>query len=340
MAALLLPGYRPSSLFGFADAVAMANDFIDERVSELPAGLDHIVGRLGIDFLDASGAGPISAVRGFGDGRYTALEPGEDDYDLVFLPDFRAVNPCELERTLTQAEGLCDWLKARHADGAKIAANGSGVFLLAHTGLLDHRTATVTPAASAQFRRLFPRVALDTSRQVTEADRLFCAASLGGNLQLACRLLLDVASQNIAVMTARQLFGHARQDITPTSPVAIADGTEDEFAARVQNWLAQNYARRVTIASLAKAMAVSPRTLIRRCKASLGMMPGEYVRKLRIETAKQFLWLTDLPVEQIPAVVGYQDVGSFKRVFHRATGQSMGQFRATVRADPPAGQRN
>jgi len=79
-------------------------------------------------------------------------------------------------------------------------------------------------------------------------------------------------------------------------------------------------------ASLAAALATSPRSLHRQLKeegASLQQLKDE----VRGERARELLHRSDKPVKQVAAAAGFRNEKSFIRAFRQWTGQSPGEFR-------------
>lgn len=68
--------------------------------------------------------------------------------------------------------------------------------------------------------------------------------------------------------------------------------------------------------------------LIGRFKAETGFTPIDYLIRLRMSRAKQFLSNTDLPISVIAAKVGYEDIYYFSNAFHKACGCSPTVYRA------------
>ncbi len=62
----------------------------------------------------------------------------------------------------------------------------------------------------------------------------------------------------------------------------------------------------------------------------LGVQPGQFLRDLRIQRAKQLLAGSDLKQETVALMSGYERVNSFWVAFRKATGLSPEQFRKRV----------
>ncbi len=88
--------------------------------------------------------------------------------DWVIVPALKTATPELLLPSLARPDvkqaksQLLKW----HAEGARIAASCIGTFLLAETGLLDHREATTTWWLAPLFRQRYPNVLLDESRML------------------------------------------------------------------------------------------------------------------------------------------------------------------------------
>jgi len=53
----------------------------------------------------------------------------------------------------------------------------------------------------------------------------------------------------------------------------------------------------------------------------------DYLHALRVVHARVLLETTYLPVEQVAQACGYQDVGTFRRLFSRLTGERPADYR-------------
>lgn len=92
-------------------------------------------------------------------------------------------------------------------------------------------------------------------------------------------------------------------------------------------YLHASYAEPVTVRELARMEFMSEsryRTLFR---AATGRSPTEYLATLRLRAACELLELTDMPVGEVSAAVGYADARYFSRLFRRAHGMPPGDYR-------------
>ena len=77
---------------------------------------------------------------------------------------------------------------------------------------------------------------------------------------------------------------------------------------------------------------MSVRTFNRRFKAALGKTPVDYLQGLRLGAARDLLQQTNLSLQEICALCGYQEVSYFTRLFRQYFQTTPGKYRETVRA--------
>jgi len=81
----------------------------------------------------------------------------------------------------------------------------------------------------------------------------------------------------------------------------------------------------------AGALAVSPRTLQRRCEAVLGKSPLSYFQDLRVERAQSLLHGSGLDVEAIAREVGYDNGATLRALLRERLGRGVRDLRADLR---------
>jgi transcriptional regulator GlxA family with amidase domain len=102
---------------------------------------------------------------------------------------------------------------------------------------------------------------------------------------------------------------------------------KDAAIADCQAWIAENYEVENPVEQMARRSGLNPRTFARRFQAETGYTPMEYVQALRIEEAKQELERDRRSIEEVAALVGYEDDASFRRIFKRRVGLSPAAYR-------------
>lgn len=212
------------------------------------------------------------------------------------------VVPGDREQPLDPQPAITHALRAAAARGARLVATGSGTFVLAAAGLLTGRRATTRPDLADDLRRRFPRVRVDAfAPTVTDGSIRTCA---GG-------------------ASTAELFRELVRGDDGSRP-------SDELTDVIE-WATARLAQPLSLADLARAAHVSPRTLARRFEAALGTSPMQWLLAQRIRRAQHLLDTTCEPVERIARMTGFGSTSNFRLQFTRATGESPQAYRRTAR---------
>lgn len=105
-----------------------------------------------------------------------------------------------------------------------------------------------------------------------------------------------------------------------------------ESVLRAQNFLEENFTRRITLAEAAAEAFVSPCRLAHLFKRYTGTTVGGMIASLRLQRATELLATTDEKVISIAVSCGFTDAQMLKRLMREIFGMSPTQYRATVRA--------
>ncbi len=110
------------------------------------------------------------------------------------------------------------------------------------------------------------------------------------------------------------------------------DGETFVRLCRSRDFLAAALDQPLRLADAAKEACLSPFHYHRTFSRVFGETPHDFLRRLRIERAKQLLASTDDPVTEVCLAVGYESLGSFSAMFHSAAGFSPSAYRRSVRS--------
>jgi two-component system, response regulator YesN len=102
------------------------------------------------------------------------------------------------------------------------------------------------------------------------------------------------------------------------------------YAQTAREILLNNYRHKITIVDLATKVGVGEKTLQRAFKSEFNMGIYEFVLKVRMEKAEEYLLSRNKSVKQIAWLVGYKRQSSFTKRFMKKYGVSPSEWAATM----------
>jgi AraC family transcriptional regulator len=154
----------------------------------------------------------------------------------------------------------------------------------------------------------------------------------GGGLELLARKLykefvqMDDASALIIEGLMLEMVGE------------VSRYSANEASNHPPHWLRQardllraRFTEHLTLAEIAKTVAVHPVHLAQMFHKSYCCTVGDYVRQLRIEYACHELATSEAPIVDIALAAGFCDQSHFTRTFKRSTGVAPSQYRESLR---------
>jgi len=226
-----------------------------------------------------------------------------------------------IERILEKNPEIVPWLCHHYENGAHVASICTGAFLLAETGLLNGKSATLHWGFTDMFSKRYPQVELDHDRMFIDHGRLYCSAGVSAGLDLTLYLVEKFCGRRAAVASAKTMvldMGRERQ--TPYESFLAPMDHGDPLIAKAQKWMEQHQTEQIDYERLARKFRISRRSLERRFKQAVGVTPLGYLQKLRVEFAKHLLEEGTQTFNEITYQVGYEDIAFFRKIFFRLTG--------------------
>jgi AraC-like DNA-binding protein len=102
--------------------------------------------------------------------------------------------------------------------------------------------------------------------------------------------------------------------------------------SRTREFIAENFARPLTLDDLAREADYSPFHLHRLFVEAYGETPNDFLRRTRLTEAKRLLARSQISVLEACAESGYQSPTTFSRLFAREFGAPPTAFRRVVQA--------
>jgi transcriptional regulator GlxA family with amidase domain len=304
----------PAGLFAFADLLLGANSRSGKKLFE-PVWV-------------ARGEAPVACAHGM------TLRPqelvGSGSLAALLVPGFWADSYAQVERTAERLQPLVESL-SRLRTRVALWSYCTGVFLLARASALDGQAATATWWLAGDLERRFP--AVDWRFQQTcvtdthNHGRIITASGVNGHLPIA-QAVIEKRLSKIAYADIRRLMVLPRPE--PALPVfqSVHLVRQPGAVLRKLHLAAEQMAFSLaTNERLARALAMSPRTLARKVKEATGHTVAQHVRLIKLNQASEkLLWTADR-VARIGEELGFSDESSFRRVFRRVTGYTPTAYR-------------
>jgi transcriptional regulator GlxA family with amidase domain len=228
---------------------------------------------------------------------------------------------------------LTGWIRRNAPASPRLASVCTGAFLLAAAGLLAGRRATTHWSYCAALAAEYPEVTVDPDpifiRDTTGDREIITSAGVTAGIDLALALVEEDLGRDIALAVARGLVVFLRRpgNQSQFSANLVAQTATRDPLRDVQQWIAEHPEADLSVETLATRARLSPRHFARAFAAETGVTPGQYVDRVRVETARRHLEDTARGVEEISRACGYGTPEAMRRAFIRSLGVSPAEYR-------------
>ena len=318
VAILAYSGCSGAQVLGLHDSLLLANRVSSEVLGRAAAFDVRVVGVAGRS-VNAAGGIRLGVERTF-------AHP-----DLLIVPGF-ALNGQEIDDTLTGLAAQVRFIAEAFRRGIPIAGVCVGAFLLGAAQLLDGRRATTAWMFAPELARRHPSANVDPCAILVEDSGIITTGGFSVAFDLAAHLIRVAQGEELATAFGKfAMLDVRRHSQVPFTDVPLLAQASGAFSNAVKQWLEKRLQEPYHLGRLARAFAVSPRTLLRRFQAETGESPLSFLQRARIEAAKGLLAATTLSVAAITEDVGYANVSTFVRLFGRHVGSSPSKYREQAR---------
>jgi transcriptional regulator GlxA family with amidase domain len=231
---------------------------------------------------------------------------------------------------------LVDWLRRNAGRARQLASVCTGAFLLAEAGLLTGRRVTTHWRYCATLARRYPDMTVDPEPIFVRDGDVITSAGVTAGIDLALALVEEDLGRDEALAIARGLVVFLRRpgNQAQFSAQLAAQVAHREPLRDVQQWIADNPAADLSVEALAGRASLSPRQFARAFTAEVGMTPGRYVDRVRLEVARRHLEDTADGVEETARACGYGTPEAMRRAFLRSLGTGPAEYRHRFATHP------
>jgi transcriptional regulator GlxA family with amidase domain len=222
------------------------------------------------------------------------------------------------------------WLLEQHAAGTTLCSVCAGAFVLAETGLLDHRRATTHWAFAEQLARRYPDIRLAEEHMVLDEGDVVTAGGILAWTDLGLTLVERLLGPATMLATARFLLIEPPRTSQRTFATFIPHFDHgDDAIRRAQHYIHAHSAEALPQTELQAVAGLTERTFLRRFTAATGHRPKSYLKLVRISKARAALESGQESIDRIAWEVGYADVAAFRKSFQKLTGMPPAAYRRT-----------
>lgn len=237
------------------------------------------------------------------------------------------------DKTYLLPETIKTWLTQQVVDSQYVVALGTGTFLLAELGLLNHRSATTHWAHVAYFRERYPRVKLMPHLKITHESSFICSSSVRDYYDATLLIIDDLFGSEHRKCCERYIGG----DISCVTRIYLTSFGQyrqhnDTLIHELQDWIHHEHPCNLTVARFASKSFLSEKQMTRRFKAATGEVPVNYIQRLRLSYARDKLSTTKLNIETISRQVGYSNIDYFRLLFKKFYEMTPTQYRKVTQS--------
>ncbi|MFE2235355.1 GlxA family transcriptional regulator [Streptomyces sp. JL2001] len=250
--------------------------------------------------------------------------------DTVVVPASYELGPVYEEGRLTPELAAA---LAHIRPGTRLVSICTGGYVLAAAGWLDGRPATTHWSSAEHFQRLFPSVRVDADVLFVDDGDVLTSAGVAAGIDLCLHIVRRDHGTAVANEVARRTVVPPHRDGGQAQYIErpLPDpGTATTTAARA--WALAHLHEPLQLRDLAVRESMSVRTFTRRFREEVGVSPGQWLTRQRIERARHLLESTDLPVDRIARDAGFGTPQSLRTHLQTAIGVTPTAYRRTFRA--------
>lgn len=227
-----------------------------------------------------------------------------------------------------------DWLREVGPKAGRVCAMCAGAHLAAAAGLLDGHRATTHWGTAPRLAADYPHVEVDPDPIFIRSGRVWTSAGITASLDLALALVREDLGEDVALRVAQFMVMFVQRpggQSQFSAALSVPAGNRSDISD-LRRWIADHLADDLSVGVLARRLAVTPRHLSRLFHTDIGLTPGEFVERMRVEYARRLLERTNLPSRRVAAESGLGSVETLHRVFRARLGTTPGEYRHRFKA--------
>ncbi|MBV8163790.1 MAG: helix-turn-helix domain-containing protein [Candidatus Eremiobacteraeota bacterium] len=216
------------------------------------------------------------------------------------------------------SEDVIRWIRNRAPHVRRIVSVCVGAFVLAPTGLLDGKRVTTHWHHAAKLAQQYPRLKVDKDRIFIKDGKIYSTAGVTVGIDMALSIVEEDIGHSAVAAIAHTLVlyirrpGNEPQFSNLLAQQANVSGTP---MRDLPAWVKSHLTQKLDVNTLARVVAMSPRTFARQFEVHFRTTPARWVQSLRVEAACVHLSTGQAPLKAISKATGFRDEQALRRAF-------------------------
>ena len=284
--------------------------------------------------LLARRAGPFATSSGISLVAMRSFLAVRDGIDTLIIAGGRGVHAAIEDGTLVA------WIRRIAPRVQRIASVCTGTFALAKAGLLDGKRAATHWGSCDRLASEYPRITVESDPIFIRQGRVYTSAGVTAGMDLALAMVAEDHGVQLSRAVARQLVlflqrPGGQSQFSAQLSVQVSDHAP---LAELQAWMVDHLKEDLSVEALAGRVAMSPRNFARVFARTVGLTPGHYVQRIRVEAARRRLEESAEGVDRIAEQCGFGTSESMRRAFLAVVRVPPSDYRGRF-SDPAPGMR-
>ena len=201
---------------------------------------------------------------------------------------------------------------------------GLVLVLLAASGWLDGRRVVTHWTRCEQLAAQHPNLHVEANPIFINDGPVWTSAGVTAGIDLALALVEADLGRPIALAVARRLVMFLRRPggQAQFSALLTPEPSRVPRLSALLEWIPLHLSEDLSLPALAAQAHMTPRTLSRVFVQELGMGPGRYVERIRLETARTLLQSAQASIGTVARLSGFAHAENLRRSFHKHLGIS------------------
>lgn len=225
---------------------------------------------------------------------------------------------------------LIRWLARTAPRTRRVVGLCTGTFVLAEAGLLDGRSATTHWMDCDELARRFPAVTVQRDPIYVRDRGVYTSAGSTAGLDLVLGLIEEDVGRRVTLQVAQRMVFFLKR---PGGEAQFSAQLSTQMAEReplrdLQSWILEHPGVDLSVDALARRVAMSSRNFFRVFVRDVGMTPGRFVERVRVEAARRLLEETSRGIPDVAATCGFGTPETMRIAFRRTLGVNPKSYRS------------